>query len=280
MTDITETSQTVAAGQLRAFVDRILRLKEEQDTIGDDIKEVYAELKGCGFDRTAVGALVTELRKKSKDSAAFEERNTILDLYRSAYEEATRPQAHARARTREIIEEFPPHDTETGEIIDQNSSDLTSSPETTDTAGAELPPSAPATNSDSVAVPAPQAQPATKEAGAEPPLAAAADNPEMPGRACTVVADGQPSTPSPEAVRAKNDGPQTAIIGQGVRQNNSGQAVTISDADVPAFLKKPPSPAPNPDCQKPQSCRWTHSQASCAKCANDAAVARQKGRAA
>ncbi|RUW98315.1 DUF2312 domain-containing protein, partial [Mesorhizobium sp. M8A.F.Ca.ET.023.01.1.1] len=130
MTNITETSQTVAAGQLRAFVDRILRLKEEQDTIGDDIKEVYAELKGVGFDRTAVGALVTELRKKSKDGAAFEERNSILDLYRSAYEEATKPQAHARARTRENIEKFPPHDVET----EQNSSDLTSSPETTDTA--------------------------------------------------------------------------------------------------------------------------------------------------
>ncbi|WP_404927126.1 GapR family DNA-binding domain-containing protein [Mesorhizobium sp. ORM16] len=303
MTDTTETSQTVAAGQLRAFVDRILRLKEEQDAIGDDVKEVYAELKGCGFDRTAVGALVTELRKKAKTGIQeFEERNSILDLYRLAYEDACKPQAHARARTRENIKEFPagkradggtkiamkheniatdlpPHDAETGEIIEQNSSDLTSSPETTDTAGAEPPPSAPATNSSSVAVPAPQAQPATKEAGVDP-LAAPANHSEIPDRATPGDA-GHPSKPSPEVARAKNDDPHQIVVGQGaIGQGNSGRAVTISDADVPAFLKKAPSPALNPDCQKPQSCRWSHSQASCAKCANDAAIARQRGRAA
>ncbi|MER8806059.1 DUF2312 domain-containing protein [Mesorhizobium australicum] len=275
MTYITETVQTVAAGQLRAFVDRILRLKEEQDTIGDDIKEVYAELKGCGFDRTAVGSLVAELRKKAKTGIQeFEERNSILDLYRLAYEDACKPQAHARARTRENIEEFPadkrsdggakiaakhqsiaaelpPHDVETGEIIEQNSSDLTSSPEKTKTAGAEPPPSAPATN------------------------------PEIPDHATSGAADGQPSKPSSEAARAKKDGPQKTVIGQeGPVRGHSEQPVTNSDADIPAFLKKAPSPAPNPDCQKPQSCRWSHSQASCAKCANDAAVARQKGRAA
>lgn len=253
MTNITETSQTVAAGQLRAFVDRILRLKEEQDTIGDDVKEVYAELKGCGFDRTAVGALVTELRKKAKTGIQeFEERNSILDLYRLAYEDGgKKPQAHARARTREIIEEFPPHDTETGEIIEQNSSAPISSPEQTDQPGTEPPPSVSGANS------------------------------EIPDYATSGAADGQPSKPSSEAARAKNDGPQKAVIGQeGPVRGHSEQAVTNSDADVPAFLKKAPLPAPNPDCQKPQSCRWSHSQASCAKCANDAAIARQRGRAA
>ncbi|TPN26598.1 DUF2312 domain-containing protein [Mesorhizobium sp. B2-3-3] len=302
----TETSQTVAAGQLRAFVDRILRLKEEQDTIGDDIKEVYAELKGCGFDRTAVGALVTELRKKSKDGAAFEEHNSILDLYRTAYEDGgKKAQAHARARVRENIEKFPvekrsdggtkivmtheniatglpPHDAKTGEINEQNSSDLTSSPETTDTAGAEPPPSAPAINPNSVAaVPTPQTPTATKEAGADP-LTAPADN--SPDRANPGGADGHRSEPNPSEAGARNDDARTVIdqVGDkpsGIRRDE-GQAVSISDADVPAFLKKTPSPAPNPDCQKPQSCRWSHSQASCAKCANDAAVARQRGRAA
>lgn len=58
--DITETSQnrdaagaqdgqTVAAGQLRAFVERIERLEEEKATIASDIKDVYAEAKGTGF---------------------------------------------------------------------------------------------------------------------------------------------------------------------------------------------------------------------------------------
>lgn len=47
--DITETSQTVAAGQLRAFIERIERLEEEKKTISEDIKEVFAEAKGTGF---------------------------------------------------------------------------------------------------------------------------------------------------------------------------------------------------------------------------------------
>ncbi len=44
--DITSEAQTIAVGQLRAFIERIERLEEEKKTIADDIKEVYAELKG------------------------------------------------------------------------------------------------------------------------------------------------------------------------------------------------------------------------------------------
>jgi uncharacterized protein (UPF0335 family) len=47
--EITGSSQTVAAGQLRAFIERIERLEEEKKTISDDIKDVYAEAKGTGF---------------------------------------------------------------------------------------------------------------------------------------------------------------------------------------------------------------------------------------
>ena len=48
--DITsDSAQTVAAGQLRAFIERIERLEEEKKTISDDIKEVFAEAKGTGF---------------------------------------------------------------------------------------------------------------------------------------------------------------------------------------------------------------------------------------
>jgi uncharacterized protein (UPF0335 family) len=48
--DITaDSAQTIAAGQLRAFIERIERLEEEKQTISDDIKEVYAEAKGTGF---------------------------------------------------------------------------------------------------------------------------------------------------------------------------------------------------------------------------------------
>ncbi|MER8786845.1 DUF2312 domain-containing protein [Mesorhizobium sp. M0983] len=81
MDDITETSQTVAAGQLRAFIERIERLEQERSTIGADIKEVYAEAKGTGFDTDAMRTIVA-LRRK--DQAERQEEESILDLYKAA----------------------------------------------------------------------------------------------------------------------------------------------------------------------------------------------------
>ena len=79
--EITENSQTVAAGQLRAFIERIERLEEEKQTIADDIKDVYAEAKGNGYDTKAIRTLV---RLRKKDQAEREEEETILELYKNA----------------------------------------------------------------------------------------------------------------------------------------------------------------------------------------------------
>ena len=73
-----ETAQTVAAGQLRAFIERIERLEEDKKTVADDIKEVYAELKGNGYDTKAVRTLV---RLRKKDQAERQEEEAMLDLY-------------------------------------------------------------------------------------------------------------------------------------------------------------------------------------------------------
>ena len=79
--EVTDSTQTVAAGQLRAFIERIERLEEEKKTISDDIKEVYAECKGVGFDVKAVRQLV---RLRKQDKAEREEAEAILDLYKAA----------------------------------------------------------------------------------------------------------------------------------------------------------------------------------------------------
>jgi uncharacterized protein (UPF0335 family) len=76
-----EGGSTVAAGQLRAFVERIERLEEDKKTVAEDIKEVYAELKGTGFDTKAVRTIV---RLRKKDQAERQEEETILDLYMNA----------------------------------------------------------------------------------------------------------------------------------------------------------------------------------------------------
>lgn len=74
-------ANTVAAGQLRAFIERVERLVEEKQAIADNIKEVYAEMKGVGFDTKAVRTIVM-LRKK--DAAERAEEEAILDLYKTA----------------------------------------------------------------------------------------------------------------------------------------------------------------------------------------------------
>lgn len=82
---ITETSQTVAAGQLRALIERIERLEEEKKTIADDIKEVYAEAKGNGYDVKVLRKVVA-LRKRDLEERKEEE--AILDLYLQAVGES------------------------------------------------------------------------------------------------------------------------------------------------------------------------------------------------
>lgn len=68
----------VARDQLRAFVERIERLEEEKKTVADDIKDVYGEAKGMGFD-TKILKKVIALRKK--DEQERREEDLVLDTY-------------------------------------------------------------------------------------------------------------------------------------------------------------------------------------------------------
>ncbi len=70
-----------AAEQLKSFVERIERLEEEKQTIQDDIKDVYAEAKGNGFD---VKILRQVIRIRKQDKSEREEQEAVLDLYLQA----------------------------------------------------------------------------------------------------------------------------------------------------------------------------------------------------
>jgi len=76
-----DAKTSFAQGQLKSFIERIERLEEEKKAIAADIKEVYAEAKGTGFD-TKIMRKVVSLRKK--DAAERQEEEAILDLYLSA----------------------------------------------------------------------------------------------------------------------------------------------------------------------------------------------------
>jgi len=71
----------VAADQLRTIVERIERLDEEKREVAEQIKEVYAEAKGNGFDTKTLRKIVA-LRKKDPSERSEEE--AMLDLYMSA----------------------------------------------------------------------------------------------------------------------------------------------------------------------------------------------------
>jgi uncharacterized protein (UPF0335 family) len=70
-----------AAGQLRSLIERIERLEEEKAALTSDIREVYAEAKGNGFD-TKIMRQVVRMRKL--DKADRQEMEAVLDLYLSA----------------------------------------------------------------------------------------------------------------------------------------------------------------------------------------------------
>lgn len=74
-------SSNVAADQLRLFIERIERLEEEKKGIADDIKDVYSEAKGQGFDAKTIREIV-KLRKM--DIHARREREALLDTYKAA----------------------------------------------------------------------------------------------------------------------------------------------------------------------------------------------------
>jgi uncharacterized protein (UPF0335 family) len=70
-----------AKDQLKAIIERIERLEEEKRTLSADLKEVYAEAKGSGFDTKTMRQIV-RIRRMDKDD--LDEQETLLDLYKRA----------------------------------------------------------------------------------------------------------------------------------------------------------------------------------------------------
>ena len=70
-----------AKDQLKAIIERIERLEEEKKAISDDIRDVYAESKGNGYD---VKALRTIVRMRKEDPNERAEAETILETYMQA----------------------------------------------------------------------------------------------------------------------------------------------------------------------------------------------------
>lgn len=75
------TDTTVTGQELRQFIERVERLEAEKAEIADQVKEVFAEMKGRGFDVQAIRAILKQ-RKADPDSVA--EQEALIDLYKTA----------------------------------------------------------------------------------------------------------------------------------------------------------------------------------------------------
>ncbi|MDR6632375.1 uncharacterized protein (UPF0335 family) [Phyllobacterium sp. 1468] len=261
-----------AEAEIRQFIDRILRLKEEQATLGGDIREVYAEAKGRGYDKTVLGNVVSHLRKVEKIGRdTLSEREAIFEMYLTAYETGGR--APASARTRENIEEFPVNaklvatvanavqtepgrmalvtavdiliEREEAEYIDPETGEIANSPET-------------ANEMDDDAIAAVKGQSRLANVADVETLSSSQTTPDP---RTLSAADGQRSIPSSSPASAKSDG-LPSIVGQDreSEMGNTGskdeQAVT--QFDPPAFLIKGQAAKTirdyRPNCQKRDAC--------------------------
>ncbi len=271
--------------EIKQFIDRILRLKEEQDTLGDDVREVYAEAKGRGYDKTVLGNVVSYLHKIEKlGRDTLHEREAIFDLYLTAYEAGG--QAPASARARENIEEFPVNaklvatvanavqtetgrkaliaavdimiEREAGEQADPETGEILDDKVSLDGEGQEAPSSHPATDAanaggDDVDSSALRASSAV-EAGAT-------NSQITPDPHTLGAADGRRSIPSSSPAGAKSDGTHS-IVGQGRESgcNHTGteEEQAVTNFEPPAFLAKEQTAKSirdyRPHCQKPGAC--------------------------
>ena len=246
-----------ASGSAKSRMERILRLQEQIDEIKSDIREIYAEEKADGGDKTAMGAAISYIRKRAKDKNAFDEREALASVYINAFEATgTVVATHTHAPDAKLVETIVKGvQTETGRkalvtaldvMIDAETGEITEheQPETADKIGdrdqthnshhvgralgadrqGAMAAQVPDTQSDGGAIVAVKAQSRLANADSVEP-SPSDTNP-------------QPSTLSgadkPEAVRPP------AVSG------------AISDSDVPAFIKR--DYVLHPHCLNPSLC--------------------------
>lgn len=92
-----------ANDQLKAFVERIERLEEEKSALASDIKEIYSEAKGTGFDTKTMRKVI---RLRKLDKADLQEQEAMLDLYMShlgMLSDTPLGQAAVKAKTAETV---------------------------------------------------------------------------------------------------------------------------------------------------------------------------------
>ena len=229
------SESNVAQDQIKAYVDRILRMKDEADAIAADVREIYNEAKGNGFDKTQLGNLVTYLRKKDKDAEKLAEGEAVFDLYLTAYFSAKgqvgTKRANAHTHASEKVDPIAALRADPALAIVEPAI-LKSKLQKVQTAQTE-PQSAPQAGSDLTVPPSPQGQVAQIPAAVEAQRSTPVDDVGGSGEA------NQPETAN-ETTAARTD----------VRDNSKGPDQSALPAD-PVAATTPPAGTQAPPVEGP-----------------------------
>lgn len=295
------SGDSVAQDQIKAFVERILRMKEERKAIDADIREIYAEAKGSGFDKTVLGKLVNYVEKRAADANAVMESESLFDLYLSAYDSASGRVGTVRAtHTHEAKSE--PQPTKAAGQVDQPapvaiSGGRVATTSSVENEAAEI--STPITEqqdtphpaSDLTATPKPpqgrvapiQPEAATSFADAEAHGAEANDSDSNAVANVPATNDGNANIGGDHEVPAYsepviNPGRHQPANASDVAQTGDEHQRTVSTDtnEAPVGRVADESPAPlsfadkikrlRPNCQHPQACRSSGGKAHCGRC--------------
>lgn len=77
----TDEQYKATGDELKQFIERVERLEEEKKEIADQVKEVFAEIKGRGFDVKAIRAII---RQRAQDPDDIAEHEAVLEMYKTA----------------------------------------------------------------------------------------------------------------------------------------------------------------------------------------------------
>ena len=261
MSKPTVSTDSVAQDQIRAFVERILRMKEEAKAINDDIREIYAEAKGNGFDKTVLGKLVNYVEKRTKDSAAVAEADAIFDLYLEAYDGTpSRTHAHEGTIPRESnqgkTDTAGRHSAQLDGVVSRTSGGVdtpatitepadTAPAVVTADAGEATASASPATNSDAI-------PPVSDDDGSNP----------------AIMGEADPSV-SPDHSQIDAIAPVTASVEGEADTGSASPAISETSNVVP--LKSYANDPPHPDCLKPSLCKGYSNITLCQPCIDAAA---------
>lgn len=266
-------SDTVAAVQFAGFFRQWQEIEDAKARLAEQSKDLFADMNALGYKGKTTRAVFRDKRKELSeelaDIAKREEEEVHYDLYWAALNQGlSGPRAHPARSARENTEEngsaklvervVQAVQTETGKTALLAAVDIMIAREEFD--------------------------PETGEITEQPETATRLGQDVQSPRQCTSAPENLDVTGGESAATNSHSLPTSSPVADMTGAEPPPTApVALSDADVPAFLKKlaPAEPKINPQCKKAargENCFLSHSQASCSACAN--AAMREKAVAA